>query len=155
MILDSFHSKVAGVTYNNEDGDSRQKIIKKYCKAGDELELIREPDNEHSPTAIGVWLKKPSLKIGYVRSASDLSKRLSEHLNRGRTIRCKVSNVTGGQDDKETLGVNMFVEVIGAPQEAKRGLFAKLLTWSKWVLISIVLIPIAVFCFFFVQAMAQ
>ena len=41
---------VAGVSYHNDDGSSRQTIISR-CKPGETLMLIREPDNRFQGNA--------------------------------------------------------------------------------------------------------
>ena len=71
----SIHTKIRGVTKGNPDGASRQQIIKQWCRSGDALFLIREPNNPVDPNAIQVRRivysdvpNKPRLaeQIGYV-----------------------------------------------------------------------------------------
>ena len=61
-----YPAKVAGVTYENDDGSSRQGIIAK-CVEGEELELIREPDNVYDPLATKVC-RINGEQLGYVES---------------------------------------------------------------------------------------
>lgn len=63
--------KVAGVTFRNDDGSSRQKILMAIVdrlggKAA--LELRPEPKNKHDPDAVGVWCVDPAAtgQIGHV-----------------------------------------------------------------------------------------
>lgn len=46
-------TRVAGVTYQNEDGTSRKDIIA-GLSSGDKLRLEREPDNKYDPNAVKV-----------------------------------------------------------------------------------------------------
>ena len=55
-----FWSKVAGVTHENEDGTSRQKILQR-CEARELLRLVPEPHNPVDPNAIAV-LRKADLE---------------------------------------------------------------------------------------------
>lgn len=54
---------VAGVTFANPDGVSRQAIAK-ALKPGDNAWLEEEADNPHDPGALAVWTEKG--QIGYV-----------------------------------------------------------------------------------------
>ena len=45
--------KVVGVTFKNDDGSDRGKIIDQL-RPGTALELVREPDNKYDPCAIKV-----------------------------------------------------------------------------------------------------
>src|SRR5882724_4895755 len=49
----SFPSKVAGVSHENRDGSSRQRILR-HCTAPESLRLVAEPDNPVDPKAIAV-----------------------------------------------------------------------------------------------------
>jgi hypothetical protein len=57
-------TKVAGVSYRNHDGTSRQKIIPR-CRAGELLRLEHEPDNPHDINAIRI-LRQDGGQIGYL-----------------------------------------------------------------------------------------
>lgn len=58
-----FQTKVAGVSFNNEDGSSRQELLRKM-KNDDPVILEREPDNPHDPNAIRVVAQNGY--IGYI-----------------------------------------------------------------------------------------
>jgi HIRAN domain len=58
-----FFAKVHGVSYNNDDGSSRQKIISR-CKVGEELDIIPEPTNRYNPDAMKVC-RKNGEQLGY------------------------------------------------------------------------------------------
>ena len=61
-----YPAKVAGVTFDNDDGSSRQKIIAR-CTVGEKIRLIREPDNPYDEFAIKVC-RSNGEQIGYVAS---------------------------------------------------------------------------------------
>jgi HIRAN domain len=50
----SIHTKIRGVTKENPDGANRQQIIKQWCRSGDALFLVREPNNPVDSNAIQV-----------------------------------------------------------------------------------------------------
>ena len=104
--VNSFHSKVVGVTHKNADGKMRQDIIKAHCRPGQSLVLKPEPDNPKDPLAIGVWLE--AKQLGYLpagRTAEDILRKISS----GQTVTAKISSLTGGTKDKPTCGVNIQI----------------------------------------------
>ena len=60
-----FFATIAGVSYRNPDGSSRQELLKK-CERGDILVLRREPDNPYGPMAIAVH-RESGEQLGYIR----------------------------------------------------------------------------------------
>lgn len=62
-----FNTSVAGVSFENDNGSSRQRIISKYCRVGDYVKLISEPDNKYDKNAIMVYLLNGQ-QIGYLKS---------------------------------------------------------------------------------------
>jgi hypothetical protein len=99
----AFYSKVSGVTYPNDDGSDRQKIIKKNCKPGMPLILQYEPDNKYDKNAIAIFIevKAKRFQIGYVSSAAARDLRIERY-----TVTIK--EITGGTRDQKTLGVNIL-----------------------------------------------
>jgi hypothetical protein len=59
---------VAGVSFRPDD------VADASFDPGERLSLIREPENEHDPNAIGVWNEHRTLQAGYVprESAAEL-----------------------------------------------------------------------------------
>ena len=104
----SFNSKVVGVSHDNPDGTSRQKIIKANCKAGQALQLKPEPDNPYDHNAIGVWI--PAGQIGYIASGR-LADDLSTHMKRGTAVSASIDEVTGGKRDQPMCGVNIAIHI--------------------------------------------
>jgi len=97
---DSIIAYVEGVTYANNDGSSRQEIIRN-CKKGDELILLRDPSHPYGTDAVKVCaFKKPTLlsrllrrkptlaQVGYLSKyvASKVSRLMDEGTNVHATI---------------------------------------------------------------------
>lgn len=112
-----FYSKVAGVSFNNEDGTSRQKIIARFAKPGMPLILVREPHNPHSETgsAVAVFIKAETIfasnigQIGYLKDG--VSREIAKHMDSGKQVKAKISEVTGGGKGR-SFGVNIFIQKI-------------------------------------------
>jgi hypothetical protein len=119
-----FFTTVAGVSHHNRDGASRQEIIRKYCYVGQELELIREPDNPHDPHAVGLWITTKGLfrttkhQIGYL-PAYVVERLIPEDIEKGRVVRVFIKNLTGNTRDKPIAGINIRVEVYKKKRGAK------------------------------------
>lgn len=109
----TFHSKVAGVTYDNPDGTGRQDLIRQ-CRAGDRLRLRREPDNRYDSNAVAVGTDSGA-QIGYL--SSNLAAELAPLLDRGGRVDVEISEVTGGGDER-ALGVNILMAVYGPDDDA-------------------------------------
>jgi hypothetical protein len=60
----SFRSQVAGVTYENADGSSRQAVLGR-CQEGEALKLVREPSNPYDGNAVGVR-RSNGEQLGYL-----------------------------------------------------------------------------------------
>lgn len=100
--LRCIHSKVVGVTFDNEDGTSRQKNISKV-KQCDELELIPY-EYQHREEALGVFHNKR--QIGNI--SADLCYELMEIIKNDELISV-IANPTGGNG--KTLGCNLTIVV--------------------------------------------
>jgi hypothetical protein len=104
----TIHSKIAGVSFNNDDGSSRQEIIRQFCHAGDPLTLKREPNNPYGRgNAIAVHLASGQ-QVGYIEHG--LSRDLAPKIDAGTRLSVTVAEVTG--TDQSTLGVNIAIEVV-------------------------------------------
>lgn len=111
------HSKIAGTTFKNDDGTSRQEIIKRHARAPQQIFLKHEPKPKY-PNAVAVYIKAKSgcnpfarnklMQIGYLKDelATGLSEDVQNNLVVGR-----IEEVTGGKGAKKTLGVNIFLRV--------------------------------------------
>ena len=112
---DSFDAKVTGVTHNNDCGGRRQAIIAR-CRVGEPLRLEREPNNPVDKLAIKV-LRSNGEQIGYI--PADEARLLSNLLDRGFTVRCFISGLTGATN----FGVNLVGWIwsgTGAPPDGPR-----------------------------------
>jgi hypothetical protein len=77
--------------------EGRDQIIKKYCREGRRVRLVREPDNPHDANAIAVYLLVPRLMflrtqkmIGYIKAAR--ASRLHKRLDKGEVPKAYVSS---------------------------------------------------------------
>ena len=102
-IIKDFHTKVVGVTFNNENGTSRQTIIK-ACKPGDDVIFKPTPTKEY-PDSVGVF-NAIGKQLGNLNAelASELKNQYSKN-----PMSVTVSNVTGGGD--YNYGCNLHVVI--------------------------------------------
>lgn len=112
MTTGVIHSKIAGVAAKNPNGGSRQNYILAFCKPGTPLILKREPDNVYDKNAIGVWIKATAfffftseVQIGFI--SAELAGELARHIDNGGYVSGHILNVTGGTENKTSLGVNI------------------------------------------------
>jgi single-stranded-DNA-specific exonuclease len=97
---------VAGVTYENPDGTSRQEIVE-TCRDGEELFLLREPDNEHDPNAIAV-VRRSREQCGYI--PAELAENLAPSMDAGVRVDAIILERTGdGQGDSFGLEIELTV----------------------------------------------
>lgn len=116
-------TKVFGVSHKNEDGESRQKLIRKHLNDGDELLLQREPHNEYDSNAVAVWGYRDvdvddyetdgDFKVGYL--SGHIAEEVAPAMDAGQLVQASVLEVTGGEDGK-SFGVNIAV-FIHSPDE--------------------------------------
>lgn len=114
MAAEQFHSKLAGVSFENDDGTSRVKIISQYAKPGATIFLKREPDNPHGATATSAWIRIDNtsfdlVQIGYLKT--ELTNELAPKMDAGDEVNVMISEITGGTRSKKNVGVNIRVEV--------------------------------------------
>ncbi|MCW8917162.1 MAG: HIRAN domain-containing protein [Magnetovibrio sp.] len=88
------NSIVAGTGF-----EGRAQIIRKHCKEGLFVQLIREPNNPHDPNAIAVHLSVPkffglmgqtSKKIGYIKAST--AKSLAKKMDAGMAVRARIKS---------------------------------------------------------------
>lgn len=89
----SFFTKIAGVTFENKDGTFRQDVLAK-CRIGEELSLVREPDNPVDRNAIRI-MRCNGEQLGYVPAHVCMTD-LAAELDKGIKVRCRISDLTGG-----------------------------------------------------------
>lgn len=113
-VFTEFHNSVAGVTFSNPDGRSRQDIIQRSVHAGMPPTLVLENDNLQDQYAVALFTPAGH-QIGYLnrRTAADVR----DHINEGRYLQITVSATTGGAPDWPTRGVNILVKVLAVPAD--------------------------------------
>lgn len=102
-IIKDFHTKVVGVTFNNDDGTSRQSIIMN-CEAGEYIIFKLMPTAEY-PDAIGVFNKRGQ-QLGYL-SAELAAVIKNKYVYNPMSV--TVSNITGGGD--LNYGCNLHIVI--------------------------------------------
>jgi hypothetical protein len=120
-------TKVAGVTFRNADGSSRQRIIRAFCRAGEPLYVTPEPNNPYSKNALGLWVQGTEFivaparyQIGYVNNR--LAAHFRKLIDEGWAISARILNVTGGGWIwKRTRGVNIEVTLELDEDDAPEG----------------------------------
>jgi len=105
-----FYTKVAGVTYKNDDGTDRQEILS-TCSPLETLRLEHEDNNPHDANAIRVCTAD-GRQIGHLLRdvASDVWWRMQHHF----IYEAISANVTGGTKDCPQLGMNILL-LVGRP----------------------------------------
>ena len=98
--------QVAGVTFANADGSSRQEAIASL-ERGDALRLSREPDNPHDFFAVEVIAPRLGRQIGYLPKA--VAAELSPKIDMGCSTQAVVLSV--GRVGTGALGVRIAIEV--------------------------------------------
>ena len=116
----SFHTKVVGVTFQNNDGSDRQDIIRQFCDPGDGVLMAAEPNNPHADHAVAIYVLKRGWfgrvkrhQIGYLSDNSGAAQEVFDHAMGGGDATAEISDVTGGTRDKPTLGVNIKFTLYG------------------------------------------
>ncbi|SER41389.1 single-stranded-DNA-specific exonuclease RecJ [Parafannyhessea umbonata] len=105
---DRFMTKVVGVSF-----EGRQAVVESLSE-GDELGVERDADNEADPNAVRVCAS--GAQIGYLRR--QIAASLAPAMDAGVAYQARVVEVTGGEGDKRSLGVNIEVtKVSGEPEE--------------------------------------
>lgn len=89
--------KVVGVSFNNEDGKSRQAILKK-CEVGDPVEL-KLTTYKGNP-AVEVWTEHG--QVGNI--SSDESEEVTDRVKTGKITKAEIRGIFGGTKDKPTIG---------------------------------------------------
>lgn len=101
----TIHTKIAGVSFMNDDGTSRQAILKSL-RPGDQLFLRHVPIPGH-PEAIQVITYKGQ-QVGHLPSGmgKNALKWFKEY-----TVYVYVTEITGGTQDKPTRGCNIVLQL--------------------------------------------
>ena len=112
MLLDgSFHTKIVGVTFKNEDGSDRQRIIRDLIRneeleEGTELYLVPQPRNPYDRNCILVNAENGKT-LGSL--SKELAATIAPQIQQGYTFKAYASSYTGG-DIGYAYGVNIKIE---------------------------------------------
>lgn len=104
--MPGFTTNVTGVSF-------RQDAVEQ-CMAGDDVELVREPNNKHDKNAIRV--DSDQGQLGYIPSAT--AAKLAPYMDAGHTFDAFIEKITGGTADKPTLGVILHVRAFSHSESA-------------------------------------
>ncbi|MDO5044169.1 MAG: single-stranded-DNA-specific exonuclease RecJ [Coriobacteriia bacterium] len=96
---ESFYTKIAGVSFDNRE------LLLKTIKAGDELQLRREPDNAFDANAIALDTNDGK-HLGYINR--QIAQIIAPVIDSGTSYRALVKAITGG--GAKRLGVNVEVQ---------------------------------------------
>ena len=100
-----YETKVVGVSKDNEDGTSRQKVIQNEVEEDDKLRLEAEPTNPYDSNAIKV-LSKNGNQIGYLNR--DIAEKVKPALDNETEIYVTATWVNG----EKMRGVGLRIELV-------------------------------------------
>jgi hypothetical protein len=109
LLINSFYSKIAGVSFKNYDETTRQEIIKDTVFEGMALRLYLENKNPVDPNAVAL-LTSYGDQIGYLRRR--VASEVRDWIAHGHQVTVTVAEITGGTEDKPAEGVNILVKVL-------------------------------------------
>ena len=89
----SFFTKIVGVSFDNDNGISRQDLISELDSVPCALTLLREVQNPHDSNAIAI-LDPKGRQLGYL--SRSIAQQLAQHLDSGLGIHAHAVQVTGG-----------------------------------------------------------
>ncbi|MBI4188424.1 MAG: HIRAN domain-containing protein [Chloroflexi bacterium] len=98
-----FHTKVVGVTFNNDDGTSRQEILQK-CSPGEGLILSHAPIPEDK-NAVKVS-RATGEQVGWLSRWN--AQEIAPILKRGQEVVAEIAAITGGGDE-QSLGCTIII----------------------------------------------
>ena len=84
-----FSLRLVGEGFDNEDGSSRQEEIAR-CQEGEAVDLVREPDNPHDPSAVAVFSDR-GVRIGYL--GADRCGWIGSKIDRGYDVRAAIGRI--------------------------------------------------------------
>jgi hypothetical protein len=99
-----YSEEVVGVYKKNSNGSRRQSYIRRL-KAGDPIQLYRDPNNSEDPNAIKVHSKKG--QIGFIKAFR--AQELAPQMDRGYMTECSVKELLPDQD-KNVYGIVINIQ---------------------------------------------
>ena len=107
--MNGFFTKIVGVSFQNEDGSSRQEIIEKLKGEASSktitLKLERQHSNPHDTNAVAVNTPKGK-QLGFL--SKKVSETIAPLLDNGKPVTATISSITGGWPMH--LGINIKLE---------------------------------------------
>jgi hypothetical protein len=100
----TIYSKIVGVTFDNPDGISRQKVIESL-EVSSPIKLKRDRENNYDKNAIMV-VDSQSQQLGYL--SKDIARQLAPIIDDGKLIKVEICSLTGGGEYNR--GVNIRIE---------------------------------------------
>ena len=113
MGWNDFRLAAVGTSYDNEDGSSRQELLRRLAR-GDRLLLVREPDNPHDPRAVSVRTGE-LVTVGYL--CRDHATWVGSKIDRGYDVRAIVERIKGADLAGATLGLVVLINMDGDEPE--------------------------------------
>lgn len=109
MGINDFRLRLVGTQFDNEDGSSRQEELGR-CAAGEAVDLVREPENPHDPSAVAV-ISRRGVRIGYI--GADYTSWIGSKVDRGYDVRAVLGKLTGGRRTGLPLGAVLTINMEG------------------------------------------
>lgn len=104
-VEDHYIIRVAGVSYQNDDGSSRQKILA-HCKVPEMLQLVRQPNHRHDTNAIQVRRENGEM-LGFI--PRDEARLMASELDKGRRYVAVLTTLDGGYGRKPKRGAGVLI----------------------------------------------
>jgi single-stranded-DNA-specific exonuclease len=108
------YAKVAGITKENPDGQSRQHLVSKHAFEGCTVTLVREPQNQYDSNAILVTIPKKGSKTGEMVEIGYVDKEnaayIAPKIDNGQVVECQIRHLTGGTNG-HNIGINLDITV--------------------------------------------
>lgn len=90
------------------------KAVWEELAAGDDLELVREPDNPHDANAVKVlWRGR---MLGYLPRNDNAD--IARQLDRGQAVQARIRTLARYRNHRRRLEIDLFVPLAGAPRPA-------------------------------------
>lgn len=103
-MVRTIYTKIVGVTFNNENGENRQEIIK-TLKNKQQLKIIAEPTNPYDKNCQKV-MTEDNRQIGNIKR--DLAYDINKGRQKGQNYKAEIIAITGGEEEKN-YGVNIMI----------------------------------------------
>jgi hypothetical protein len=110
--MGEYSISVVGESFRNSDGKSRQAEIK-WCRVGEPVELVREPDNPHDANCVKV-VSARGVQIGNIGRDNGW---ICERLDRGAPVSATIDFIEPADNGK--LGVVLLVHTDGNGSQPK------------------------------------